>query len=158
MMESYRSNRKVGLERRVKMDNQVQLTLIGRQRDTSGYETVTELSANAEFYERNGSLYIFYEEKSEDGSLTKNVIKHKNNLLELTKKGAINTCMVFEPGREYITDYLTPFGLLRLGILTDSVKLQRQRDHLEITAEYALTEQERVISYSNIFIKIQNLV
>lgn len=139
------------------MGNQVQLTLIGRQRDPSGNETVTELSANAEFYERNGSLYIFYEEKAENGSLTKNVIKHKNHLLELTKKGVVNTCMVFEPGREYMTDYATPFGLLRLGILTDSVKSQRQKDHLEITADYTLTEQEQIIFYCKIFIKIQNL-
>ncbi|MCH5341287.1 MAG: DUF1934 domain-containing protein [Acetatifactor sp.] len=139
------------------MNHLVQLTLVGRQRDPSGNETVTELSANAEFYERNGSLYILYEEKSEDGSLTKNVIKHKNNLLELTKKGAVNTCMVFEPGREYKTDYLTPFGLLRLGILTNSLKSQRQKDYLEITADYTLTEQERIISYCNIYIKIQNL-
>ena len=145
------------MERRSKMNNQVRLTLIGRQRDPSGIETVTELSADAEFYERNGSLYILYEEKSEDGSLTKNVIKHKNNLLELTKKGAVNTCMIFEPGREYITDYLTPFGLLRLGILTDSLKSQRQKDYLEITADYTLTEQERIISYCNIFINIHNL-
>ena len=139
------------------MNQQVQLTLIGRQRDPSGNETVTELSANAEFYERNGSLYILYEEKSEDGSLIKNVIKHKNNLLELTKKGAVNTCMVFEPGRENMTDYVTPFGLLRFGILTDSVKSQHQMEYLEITADYTLTEQGRVISSCNIFIKIQNL-
>ena len=154
-MESCCSNRLMGLERRGKMDNRVQLTLIGRQRDPSGNETVTELYADAEFYERNGSLYILYEEKSEDGSLTKNVIKHKNNLLELTKKGAVNTCMVFEPGREYITDYATPFGLLRLGLLTASVKSQHQKDYLEITADYTLTEQERVVSYCNIYIKIQ---
>ena len=141
----------------VKMDKQVQLTLVGRQRDPSGNETVTELSAGAEFYERNDSLYILYEEKSEDGSLTKNVIKHKNNLLELTKKGAVNTCMVFEPGREYMTDYVTPFGLLRLGILTDSVKSHHQEDYLEITADYTLTEQEQVISYCKLFIIIHNL-
>ena len=137
------------------MNNQVQLTLIGRQRDPSGNETVTELYADAEFYEQNGSIYILYEEKSEDGSLTKNVIKHKKNLLQLTKKGAVNTCMVFEPGREYMTDYVTPYGLLRLGVLTDSLKSQHQEDYLEITADYTLTEHEHVISYCNIFLKIQ---
>ena len=137
------------------MDNQVRLTLIGRQRDPLGSETVTELSADADFYERNGSLYILYEEKAEDGSPTKNVIKYKNNLLELTRKGAFNTCMVFAPGREYMTDYVTSFGLLKFGILTDSVKSQRQEDYLEITADYTLKEQERVISYCKIDIKIQ---
>lgn len=139
------------------MDRQVLLTLTGRQRDPSGSETVTELSTEAECYERNGSLYILYEERAEDGSLTKNVIKHKNQLLELTKKGAVSACMVFEPGREHMTDYATPFGLLRLGILTDSVTMQCLEDQIEISAAYVLTEYGEVISHCKIIINIHNL-
>ena len=139
------------------MDKQVLLTLTGLQRDPSGSETVTELSTEAECYERNGSLYILYEEKAEDGSLTKNIIKHKNRVLELTKKGTVSTCMVFEPGREHMADYATPFGLLRLGILTDSVTMQYSEDQMEIVAEYALTEYGEVISHCQIIINIHNL-
>lgn len=145
------------MERLEKMDKQVLLTLTGRQRDPSGGETVTELSADAECYERNGSLYILYEERAEDGSLTKNVIKHKGNLLELTRKGTVSTCMVFEPGKEHMADYSTPFGLLRLGIFTDSVTKQCLEDHTEITAVYTLKEHAQVISHCNLFINIQNL-
>lgn len=139
------------------MDKQVLLTLTGLQRDPSGSETVTELSTEAECYERNGSLYILYEERAEDGSLTKNIIKYKNQLLELTKKGAVSSCMVFEPGREHMADYVTPFGLLKLGILTASVTMQCLEDQTEIVAEYSLTEYGEVISHCKIIINIHNL-
>lgn len=139
------------------MEKQVLLTLTGCQRGQTGDETVTELSTEAECHERNGSLYILYEEKAEDGSLTKNIIKHKPRLLELTKKGTVNTYMVFEPGREHMTDYSTPFGLLRLGVLTKSVEARREGDYMEITADYTLTEHKKVISECKIFIRIQNL-
>lgn len=139
------------------MDKQVLLTLTGRQRDPSGVETVTELSAEAECYERNGSLYILYEERAEDGSLSKNVIKHKSDLLELTRKGAVSTCMVFEPGKEHMADYTTAFGLLRLGILTESVTKRCLKDQIEITAVYTLKEHGQLISHCNLFINIQNL-
>lgn len=139
------------------MDKKVLLTLTGRQRDPSGDETITELSAEAECYERNGSLYILYEERAEDGSLAKNVIKHKSNVLELTRKGAVNTCMVFDPGKEHTAYYTTPFGLLRFGILTDSVTKRCLEDQIEITAVYTLKEHEQIISHCNLFLNIQNL-
>lgn len=136
------------------MDRQVQLILTGRQRDPEGNETVTELSAEAECFERNGSLYILYQERAEDGVLTKNMLKWKGHILELTKKGSVNTCMTFEPGREHATDYATPFGLLHLGILTDSVDVRLEGNNMEIIADYTLTESGRMISQCNISIKI----
>lgn len=138
------------------MDNQVWLTLTGRQWDEEKNETVTEQSTFGTFYDRNGSLYILYDERTEDGEIVKNTIKLKGTLLELTKKGAVNTCMVFEPGREHMMDYATPFGSLRLGVLTDSVELQESGEQTEIVACYMLTESGRVISHCEISIKILN--
>lgn len=138
------------------MDRQVQLFLTGRQRDPEGNETVTELSAEAECFERNGSLYILYQERAEDGVLTKNMIKWKGGVLELTKKGSVNTCMTFEPGHEHMTNYATPLGILRFGILTDSVESRMEGNSMKITADYTLTESGRMISQCNISIKIHN--
>ena len=138
------------------MDKQIRLTLTGCQRDENNNETVTEQTADGEFYERNGSLDILYEEKPDNGERTTNRIKLKGSQLELLKKGSVNSCMVFEPGREHTADYATPFGLLRLGILTDSVELQQSEDQLEITVNYTLTESGRNISFCNLSIKIQN--
>lgn len=130
------------------------LTLTGRQWDEEKNETVTEQSESGTLYERNGSLYILYDERTEEGGTVRNTIKLKGTLLELTKKGAVNTCMIFEPGREHMTDYATPFGSLRLGVLTDSVEMRESEDQMEITASYMLTESGRVISHCKISIKI----
>lgn len=138
------------------MDNQVLLTLTGRQWDEEKNETVTEQSAPGTLYERNGSLYILYDEKTEEGGTVKNTIKLKGTILELTKKGIVNTCMVFEPGREHMTDFVTPFGSLRLGVLTDSVEMRESEEQMEITSSYMLTESGRIISHCKISIKILN--
>lgn len=166
------------------MGTTVQLTLIGYQRDSAGEETVTKSTATAEYYEKNGTLYLLYEENpdcsetvteiqknnrdaaeiqknNEDvaqiqnnssaaakiqkdsntaskikkdsstvakipknsGTVVHNRIKYKDNLLEVTRNGAINTRMVFESGKEHMTDYATPYGCLKLGILTHSLEM-----------------------------------
>ena len=140
------------------MRKKVRLTLIGRQRDEAGQENVTELSADAEYYERNGSRYIFYEENGTDTGCIQSVIKLKDGLLELTRKGSVNTRMVFEEGREHTADYITPLGTLQLGIATSSVCSKQAGDCLEIHTDYDLTDRGHILSHCNISIKIQDLV
>ena len=140
------------------MKKKVRLTLIGRQRDEAGQENVTELSADAEYYERNGSQYILYEENGTDTGRIQSIIKLKDGLLELTRKGSVNTRMIFEEGREHVADYITPPGTLQLGIATSAVCSKRSGDCLEIHADYDLTNRGHILSHCHIFIKIQDLV
>lgn len=140
------------------MKKKVRLTLTGRQRDEAGQENITELSADAEYYERNGSRYILYEENGTDTGCIQSVIKLKDRLLELTRKGSVNTRMVFEEGREHIADYITPLGTLQLGIATSSVCSKQAGDCLEIHTDYDLTDRGHILSHCNISIKIQDLV
>lgn len=140
------------------MDRNVALTLTGRQRDPEGGETVTKLSAAAECFERNGAIYILYEESTEDGGAIKSRIKLKDLLLEVTRKGAMNTCMIFEIGREHMTEYTTPFGSLQMGILTHSLETDQSDDELSIVADYSLTTGGAEISRCKISIKIHSRV
>ena len=140
------------------MDRNVELTLTGCQRDPEGGETVTELSAAAEYFERNDALYILYEESTEDGGMFKSRIKLKDLLVEVTRKGAVNNRMIFETGREHMTEYTTPFGSLQMGILTHSVETDQSDDDLTIKADYSLTAGGAEISRCNISIKIHSRV
>lgn len=140
------------------MDRNVVLTLIGCQRGPEGGETVTKLSAAAECFEKNGALYILYEESAEDGSVVKTRIKLKGHILEVTRKGTMNTCMIFENGKEHMTEYTTPFGILQMGILTHSVETNRSDNELAIEADYSLTTGGAEISRCVISIKIHNQV
>lgn len=140
------------------MNRNTALTLTGCQRNPEGGETVTELSAEAEYFEQNGALYILYEESTEDGGTIKSRIKLKDNLLEVTRKGVLNTCMIFETGREHMTEYSTPFGNLQMGILTHSVEADRSDNELIIVADYSLTSDGAEISRCKISIKIHSRV
>ena len=140
------------------MKKKVRLTLIGRQSDEAGQENVTELSADAEYYERNGSHYILYEENGPETGCIQSVIKLKGGLLELIRKGSVNTRMIFEKGREHVTDYITPLGTLQLGIATSLVYSKQSEGCLEIHTEYDLTDRGHILFHCNISIKIQDLV
>ena len=140
------------------MDRNVQLTLTGIQQDPEGGETVTELSTEAEYFEQNSAVYILYEEHTEDGGLIKSRIKLKNLLLEVARKGAMNTYMAFEAGREHMTEYTTPSGTIHMGILTHSVTAEPSKDELTITADYSLTASGEEISRCKISIKIHDRI
>ena len=114
-----------------------QLTVIGTQQADSGKDRTVQ-TATAECHDGNGSIYILYEETGDGGETTKNIIKLKGGVLELTKRGAVNARMVFEPGQEHMTLYATPFGSFPLGVLTDTVESTMSGKELEISAAYSL--------------------
>lgn len=142
------------------MTRKGQLTVIGTQWDEAGGEQTTRTTAAAEYYTKSGSSYLLYEEIPAEGEgITKNMIKLKDGTLELTKKGAVNTRMVFGPGQEHMTLYSTPFGSLPLGILTDTVESVLSEKGIRICAAYSLTcqdpaSQSSIISRCKIFIKM----
>lgn len=129
------------------MGKKVHLTVTGRQTDETGNTTVTTRSVQGEAYEKNGSLYLLYEDSAEEnGPPVKNVVKLKGSSLELTKKGGISTRMVFQPDREYLTDYATPLGCLKIGILTRSLEISAREVPLKIKITYTLTWEGKPFS------------
>ena len=56
---------------------------------------------------------FLYEEVMEgQKESTRNMIKVRDNYMELTKKGAVNVHMIFEKNKKNITYYNTPYGSL----------------------------------------------
>ena len=101
------------------MAREVLLTLTGLSLDESGQETVTRQTVKAQYAFREGRHFFRYEEQEDPASSpTLCLLKLQEGYLELSKKGAVYTRMVFENGKEHRTDYVTPFGNLWLGICT----------------------------------------
>lgn len=129
------------------MTKDVLIKVRGVQRDEDGNEAVTETVVDGEYYEKGSSIYLFYEEHLEEESGTvKHIIKLKDDVLELTKKGVVNARMVFEQGKTHVADYATPYGLVQLGVKTYRVSWLAGEDVMEIRAEYALTAGEEILS------------
>lgn len=137
------------------MTRRGKITVTGSQQGEAGEELTTVVTAQAEYYTRDSTHYILYDEvlKDTDG-VVKNYIKFKGGLLELTRKGAVSTRMVFQPGQEYMTLYSTPCGALPLGVLTETLESDVQENMLQIRAGYTLTSQGIPLSKNKIHIKM----
>lgn len=122
------------------MEKEVLLSMKGLQfsMDEEGAQALETITP-AEYYMRNGSHYVIYDEVTE-GFLepTKNIIKFKESLLEVTKKGLVNVHMVFEENKKNMTSYATPFGNILIGIDTGDVKISEKEDGIFINVEYVL--------------------
>lgn len=101
--------------------------------------TPVEIITPAEYYLKNGKHYILYNEISEDtNEITKAKIKIDNNCVEITKKGASSTNMLFEKGKKNLTCYNTPFGSLMLAINTNQISFSKEENQLSLRIDYFL--------------------
>ena len=77
--------------------------------DAQGDQEPIEIIVPGQYYFRNGSHYLRYEELlDETAEPTINYIKVSGKGLEVSKKGLVNVHMVFEQGKKNMTYYTTP--------------------------------------------------
>ncbi len=122
------------------MEKEVLLRLKGLQFavNAEGAEAIETITP-AEYYQKNGSHYIIYEEVTEGFSdPTRNMIKFKTNQVEVTKKGLMNVHMVFEEKKKNMTSYVTPYGNILIGIDTADVAVQEEESHIKVDVQYTL--------------------
>lgn len=105
-----------------------------------------EIVVPGEYYFRNGSHYLRYEEMLEDhGDPTVNYIKISPKGMEVRKKGQVNTHMVFEQGKRNMAFYTTSFGTLEMGISATNLELKESDSRLDMKVNYSLDlNQEHV--------------
>ena len=132
------------------MTKEVLLSLRGLQFDAGSadgdkIETITP----AEYYKRNDSHYVVFDEVMEGfQESTRNIIKFKDNSLDLTKKGLVNVHMIFEEKKKNMrkeerekknmTNYATPYGNILIGIDAKSIKMTEEEERIEVSVDYAL--------------------
>ena len=121
------------------MTKQVIASIKGLQFTDDEEGEALETLTPAEYYFRNGSHYLLFEEIDEEsGKTTKNMIKYKDHVMELTKKGMVNVHMVFEAHKKNVTSYQTPFGDIMVGIDASMVESEEQKEKLSFLVDYAL--------------------
>ena len=105
-----------------------------------------EIVVPGEYYFRNGSHYLRYEEMLEDhGDPTVNYIKISPKGMEVRKKGQVNTHMVFEQGKRNMAFYTTSFGTLEMGMSATNLELKESDSRLDMKVNYSLDlNQEHV--------------
>ena len=138
------------------MTKDVLVAIKGLQFAAQEEETNIQTITAAEYYKRNNSHYVIYDEASEEsGQSTRNIIKFKDNMLELTKRGFVNVHMIFEQNKQNMTSYATPFGNILIGIDTDAVKIEEGKDAIKVNVEYSLEANYEHMADCKIEMKIR---
>ncbi len=115
-----------------------------------------EIIAPGEYYFKNGKHYIIYDEFMEGfDSVTKNVLKLKNDSLEITKRGSSNVHMIFEKDKKNLTCYTTPFGNLMMGIDARRILIEESEEEIYAQVEYALDINYEHLADCTIQLRVQ---
>ena len=139
------------------MNREVELVLSGlHDAEGASDKDAVETAQTAQYFKRNDSHYLLYEEDLEgfDGTC-KSRIKFRDNLLELTRQGAVEMHMIFEENKRHMIPYNTPYGQLMLGIETGRVLVEEQEDQIHVTEEYTLDHEGEPLSESCLKIHIR---
>ena len=130
------------------MEKEVLIHVRGLQMmDPQGEDEPIEIVVPGEYYYRNGSHYLKYEERMEDfREPTINYIKMSERGMEVRKKGLINVHMVFQQGKKNMTYYSTPYGIIQMGISATSLELKEEDDYLDMKVDYSLDMNEEHVA------------
>ena len=135
------------------MNKEVIINISGLQLD-AGTEEPIELMTTGDYYLKNGKHYVIYDELTDDSQVVKNRLKNSPKVVEVTKKGASSSHMVFERGKENLTYYDTPFGSLLLGINTSKIDLEEKEDSMALHIDYGLSINSDHVSDCSIDVSI----
>ena len=106
-----------------------------------------EVITSGTWYEKNGKQYLMYEETYEEMQVTtKNTVKITPELIEVTKKGAIASKMIYELGKKHMSNYMTPMGLIVLGITTKDIFVEADAEKLQAEIRYAMEMNGQFVS------------
>lgn len=132
------------------MTEQIQITVKGIRYGDGEKETM-ELTAAGEYLEKDGTRYIRYDEAGEGTDVIRNMIKLRPDCMEMVKKGAVSTRMVFRQGKKTCASYMTPAGQLFMEIQTSHLAVTWLGEgQLEAEAEYTLTINGQCLSENRV--------
>ena len=121
------------------MKKDVLISVKGLQFGNDVDEDMVEIITSGSYYKKNNKHYLMYDEITEgfEGA-TKNVVKFDGSTLDLTKSGITNVHMIFEQNKKNITNYITPYGNILIGIDAQKVDVAETDESIQINIDYAL--------------------
>lgn len=125
--------------------------------ETDDAQEPIEIVVPGQYYFRNGSHYLRYEEMLDDtAETTVNYIKMSPNGVEVRKQGQVNVHMVFEEGKKNKTFYNTPYGTLQMGISATGLELKESEDGIQMKVDYALDMNEEHVADCYLTVRAQS--
>lgn len=140
------------------MKKDVKITVTGVS-DTGNPEEIpdyTQTVARGTYALINEKGVITYEEKDEETQiLTKTLVKFDSEAIEVTRKGSIESKLVFKCGDRYETAYATPYGSFTMATDTSSFKIEEDDKKIDLQVTYDLEINNEFISKNTIVIAVE---
>lgn len=138
------------------MTREVLITISGVQL-MDGDSSKVELITAGDYFQKNGSHYILYDEIPEgiDG-VVKNTIKIRPQTMDIIKRGAMDVHMTFEKDKKDLSCYATPMGEMMIGVNTNDIVIEETEDALKVKVDYSLDINYEPVSLCNIMLDVRS--
>ncbi len=135
------------------MTKEVFITMEGIQKGLEDEPILTRASGT--YHKLRDKHYIQFEEQAEEGQGgVSNRIIIVSNQVEMKKKGAVDSEMVFDLDRKTEVIYRTSYGTLFFEAQTSRVMVKEEEDKIEVILEYSLFSNDDLISENHTRIRI----
>lgn len=125
-----------------------------KQNDVDGNMDTIELKAYGQIIEKNGSIYIKYNQKEEDMEV-KNTIKISEDCIKVIKSGSVNSTMTFTKGNKHTNKYATPQGIFLIDTKVNDFKISNGEKKLEVHLDYMIEIQNMFAGRNKMIIKVE---
>lgn len=125
-----------------------------KQYDVDGNMDTIELKAYGQVIEKNGSIYIKYNQKEEDMEV-KNTIKISEDCIKVIKTGSVNSTMTFTKGNKHTNKYATPQGIFLIDTKVNDFKISNGEKKLEVHLDYMIEIQNMFAGRNKMIIKVE---
>lgn len=122
-----------------------------------GEQQMTETITTGNYFKKGEKHYVLYEEIV-DGFTepVSNMIKFEEGILSVQKKGPVSSLMVFEEKKKNLSNYVTPFGTIMIGVDAKKVKYEEQDNFINVDVEYALEMNYEHLADCSLRLNIQS--
>ncbi len=101
----------------------VMLKIKGKQNPAGGEEDIIELTTEGKYYDKDNARYLVYEESDISGMEgCTTTLKIEEEKIIMKRYGNANSEIVFEKGKRHTTSYTTPYGNLKMEVLTKKLE------------------------------------
>ena len=141
------------------MDKDVWVSVAGLQFGDNPEGEKIEIITPGSYYKKKDKHYLLYDEVVEGSDeVTKNIVRFDGDMLSISKSGFTNVEMIFEKNKRNMTNYVTPYGTLLVGIDTDRIDIRESDDKINIDIDYALDINYEHLANCKIKMEIKNSV
>lgn len=138
------------------MTRDVMISIRGLQFQEDEAEDNIETVQQGEYFFRNGSHFLLYDEYMEDfREPARSVIRIREGEMTLTRKGLLNVQMNFSQGKKTLKRYQTPYGSMTIGLDTDRVECRATERALCVEVDYALEANYQYVADCHIRIEVR---